>query len=184
MSNKKNKMTEKKVIDEPQDIKKPTGKRVEEDNRKSIDIADFLKISETAIRKHGLNKVASLLSNMDVQTEIQSLHKESLVNFICDCIVVEFKSDNVTKRDLFFKTKRGDVTLARKMGIVLFKQFLSELNDTQIGNFFSRSRQVIFNTMEEFKAMNPKNKQHAYFLTKHYSICNKIEIFMEENKNI
>ncbi len=157
-------------------------KRVIDDAERSIDVADFLNISQSAIKKHGINKVVALLNNMDVQTEIQSLNKEKLVNFICDCIIDEFKSDRVVKKDLFNKTKRGDVTLARKMAIVLIKQFLSELNDTQIGNFFGRSRQVIFNTMEEFMEMNPKNKQHAFFLTKHSIICRKVESFIEQNK--
>lgn len=156
-------------------------RKIVDDSERSIDIADYLKASESAIRKHGINKVTSLLNNMDIQSEIQLLNKQSLVDFICDCIVNEFKSDQVTKKDLFCKNKRGEVTLARKMTIVLIKQFLSELTDTQIGKFFGRTRQVIFYTMEEFKDMNPKNKQHAYFLTKHSSISKKIELFIEQN---
>jgi chromosomal replication initiation ATPase DnaA len=162
------------------DLKNHT--RLIEDSNRSIDVADFLNISQSAIKKHGLNRVITLLNNLDVQTEIQSLNKEKLVNFICDCVVIEFKSDNVSKKDLFYKTKRGDVTLARKMAIVLIKQFLSELTDTQVGNFFGRTRQIIFNAMEEFKQMNPKNAQHAFFLTKYSIISRKVESFIEQNK--
>lgn len=156
--------------------------RAEDDKLRSVDVADFLNVSQSAIKKHGYTKVVAALNNLDVQTEIQTLNKENLVNFICDCIIEEFKSDRVVRKDLFNRTKRGDVTLARKMAIVLIKQFLSELNDTQIGNYFQRSRQVIFNTMEEFKEMNPKNRQHAIFLKKHSIISGKIESFIEQNK--
>lgn len=157
-------------------------KRIIDDNERSVDVADFLNISQYAIKKHGLNKVVAVLNNLDVQTEIQSMNKEKLADFICNCIIEEFKSDRVVKKDLFNKNKRGDVTLARKMAIVLIKQFLSELSDKQIGNFFGRSRQVIFNTMEEFMEMNPKNRQHALFLQKHSVICRKVESFIEQNK--
>ena len=156
--------------------------RADDDRNKSVDVADFLNVSQSAIKKHGYNKVVAALYNLDVQTEIQFHNKENLVHFICDCVIEEFKSDRVVKKDLFSRTKRVDVTLARKMAIVLIKQFLSELNDTQIGSLFSRSRQVIFNTMEEFMEMNPKNKQHAFFLQKHSVICRKVEYFIEQNK--
>lgn len=160
------------------DNKSEKRNRIEDDNLRSVDVADFLNVSQSAIKKHGYTKVVAALHNLDVQTEIQTLNKQNLVDFICDCIIEEFKSDRVVKKDLFNKAKRGDVTLARKMAIILIKQFLSELNDTQIGNLFSRSRQVIFNTMEEFKQMNPKNKQHAIFLKKHSVISMKVEYFI------
>jgi len=146
------------------------------------DTIAFLNISQSAIKKHGLDKVIALLNNLDVQTEIQSLYKTELIDFILDCVVLEFKEDHITKKDLFFRHKRGDVTLARKMAIILIKQFISELSDKHIGNFFGRKRQLIFITMEEFKQMNPKNTQHAIFLTKHGNISRKVELFVERNK--
>jgi len=176
-------MNEHKNISTDKEQFSKNGKRAIDDARTSVDVSDYLNLYASVIRKHGITKVIAILNNLDVQTEIQSLHKEKLVNFICECIVFEFKSDNVFVKDLFNKTKRGDVTVARKMAIVLLKQFLSELNDTQIGNLFSRSRQVIFNTMEEFKEMNPKNKHHAYFLTKHGVISKRVEIFIKQNKD-
>jgi hypothetical protein len=155
-----------------------------DDKERSFSISEFLKISESAVRKHGIDKVTLVLSNLDIQTEIQNLDKEKLVNFIIESIINEFKSDNITKRDLFFRSKRGEVALARKMCIVLMRQYLSELSDTQLGKYFGRTRQVIFYTMEEFKAMNPKNIQHAYFLKKHSNICDKVQAFIEQESGV
>src|ERR1035437_6716217 len=144
-------------------------------------IAEFFKMVEKGVRKHGVQKIASVLRSLDIQTEISSKHLDKLVKRICDSVVNDYRVEKIKPHDLFNKTKRGEVTSARKMAIILLKQFL-EISDDKLGKFFGRSRQVIHSTMQEFKDLNPKNKYDAMFLDRHDKISNEIMSFIEDGK--
>ncbi len=146
-------------------------------------ISKFLRVMSKGIDKHGIKKITSILVNMDINAEFENKGTGNLVKFICDEVVICYnknREDKITVADLFKKDKRGDCTLARKMAIILLKQFV-KISPTKLGEFFHRSRQVIHIASEEFKALNPKLVQDLDFLNKHDEISQKVVLYMENN---
>lgn len=148
-------------------------------------ISKFLRVMSKGIDKHGIKKITSILVNMDIHAEFENKGTGDLVKFICNEVVICYnknREDKISVEDLFKKDKRGDCTLARKMAIILLKQFV-KISPTKLGEFFGRSRQVIHIASEEFKALNPKLVQDLDFLNKHDEISQKVIVYME-NKSI
>lgn len=146
-------------------------------------ISKFLKVMSKGIDKHGMKKITSILVNMDINSEFENKGTTDLVTFICDEVVICFnkkREDKIITKDLFKKEKRGDITLARKMAIILLSQYVG-ITPTKLGDFFGRSRQVIHTAIEEFKELNPKHKQDLDFLNKHDEISRKVSKYMEAN---
>lgn len=147
-------------------------------------VSKFLKVIGKGIDKHGIKKIMSVLVNMDVHNEFQSKGTDVLVDFICSEVINSYnknKEDKICQDDLFKKEKRGDITLARKMVMILLKQFV-DITPTRLGDFLGRSRQVIHIAMDEFDKLDPKIKQDCDFLDKHDAISKKIVLFIEKNK--
>lgn len=146
-------------------------------------ISKFLRVMSKGIDRHGIKKITSILVNMDIHTEFENKGTADLVKYICEEVVTCYnknREDKITVADLFKKDKRGDCTLARKMAIILLKQFV-KVSPTKLGEFFGRSRQVIHIASEEFKGLNPKLVQDLDFLNKHDEISQKVIIYMENN---
>src|SRR5277367_3194883 len=62
-------------------------------------IAEFFKMVEKGIRKHGVQKIASVLRNLDAQSEFTSKNLDILVKHICDCVVNEYRLEKVKTQD-------------------------------------------------------------------------------------
>jgi len=153
-----------------------------EDNQQSI--AKFLKIMSKGIDKHGVKKITSILSSMDVSSEFENNGTSDLVDFICSEVISNYnnnRENKISTAELFKKEKRGDVTLARKMLMILLSQFVG-MTPTRLGEFLGRSRQVVHTTMCEFKDLDPKHKQDLDFLNRHYAISNNVIAYIEKNK--
>ncbi len=136
------------------------------------------------INKHGIEKITSVLVNMDINSYFETKGASDLVDFICSEVVNNYnknREDKILVKDLFQKEKRGDVTLARKMVMILLNQFVS-ISPTKLGNFFKRSRQVIHLAIDEFEKLNPNIKQDSDFLDRHDAISKKIIAYQEINK--
>ena len=143
-------------------------------------IIDFFKTIDKSLRNHGHDKVIAVLSNLDIQSDLKTKNLELIVEHICECVTEDYKKERVKKQDLFVKSKRGDVTSARKMAIILIKQFI-DVSDNKIGKYFGRSRQVVFYTMQEFKDLNTKNKQDVEFLNRHDKLSKKISNYINDS---
>lgn len=152
--------------------------------KKSI-IIDFVSGIQRGLRRHGVEPVLSAIENLDTQSyfqsesiKIKSRNIGEIANYICDVVVSDFKEDGVKieKSELFSKTsKRGEVTLARKLSMILIKEFL-EISDKKIAKFFGRARQVVFYAFKEFKNMDVKNRVDLKFLKRY----NKLSKFISE----
>ena len=147
-------------------------------------ISKFLKVMSKVIDKHGMKKITAVLVNMDIHTEFENKGTSDLVNFISNEVVVNYnknREDKISVKDLFKKEKRGDITLARKMVMILLKQFV-DITPTKLGDYLGRSRQVIHLTMDEFKCLDPKIKQDCDFLDRHDAISKRVISYIEKNK--
>ncbi len=147
-------------------------------------ISKFLKLMSSGINKHGIDKITSLLVDMDIHSDFETKGVKELVDFICNEVINNYnknREEKILRKDLFQKEKRGDVTLARKMVMILLNQFVS-IPPTKLGNYFKRSRQVIHLAIDEFEKLNPSIKQDCDFLDRHDAISKKVVAYQEINK--
>jgi len=143
-------------------------------------VIDFFRIIERGVRHHGLEKITSVLQNLDVQSYLQVNNLDVIVKYICECVAKDYKKDKVKEGDFFNKKKRGEITSARKMAIILIKEF-TNISDTKLARYFGRSRQIIFYTVQEFKDLNPNNKHDVLFLNRYDKLSRRIALFIKEN---
>ena len=146
-------------------------------------IAKFLKIISKGLNRHGAKKIHSVLVNLDISSDFEKKGIDKLIKFICSETVDNFnknKEERVYVKDIFEKDKRGDVTLARQMVMILLTQFV-DITPTMLGQYLNRSRQVIHTAMARFKELDPKLSQDCDFLNRHDAISSKIILYMEKN---
>jgi len=143
-------------------------------------VIDFFRVIERGVRHHGVEKITSALKNLDIQSYLQVNNLDVIVKYICECVAKDYKKNNVKEVDLFHRKKRGEITSARKMAIILIKEF-TNISDTKLARYFGRSRQIIFYTSQEFKDLDPKNKHDVLFLNRYDKLSRKIALFMKEN---
>ena len=145
-------------------------------------IREFFKIVEKGIRKHGVQKIASVLKTLDVESDFIKQKIDTVVKNICEAVICDYIPEKVKIQDLFNKSRRGDVTVARKMTIILLKQHLN-ISDDKIGRLFGRSRQIVFYTLRDFKMLDPSNKFDIIFLSRYDRINNKVLEFIDNKES-
>ncbi len=149
-------------------------------NKKNT-ILDFFNIIERAVRNHSPEKVSLVLQNMDIQSAINSQKNEAIVQFIIKCVLHEFAAFKIKKRDLFSKVRRGEVTIARKLAMILMKEF-TDISDANIGSYFGgRSRQIVFYAAKEYQDKNTTHKVDVSFLSKYTRLSEKVELFIKQS---
>jgi hypothetical protein len=143
-------------------------------------VIDFFRVIERGVRHHGVEKITSVLKNLDIQSYLQVNNLDVIVKYVCECVAKDYKKDKVKEGDFFLKKKRGEITSARKMAIILIKES-TNISDTKLARYFGRSRQIIFYTLQEFKDLNPTNKHDVLFLNRYDKLSRKIALFIKEN---
>ena len=143
------------------------------------EIIEFFKIIYRGIRKHGLRRIVKTLDSIDI--EKSNPHFNEVVDYIIDIVTLEFECD---MEDLFSFHKRGNITIARKIAVILMKTHLT-ISDEQTGKYFNRVRQVVHNIMKEYYALDRTSKIDNNFLEIHdkldIQVCNYIEKLKLEN---
>lgn len=121
-------------------------------------IIDLLKAIDKGIKKHGIRKIVKTLRQIDTQTNNENYAEiiDFIVTIVCESIDVE-------KPQLYGFDARGNVTIARKLCILLFRKHL-KFNDYDTAAHFNRNRQVTHITEIEFKNIDINNKfEKEYF---------------------
>lgn len=151
------------------------------------DIAYLHQLLFKGIRNLGIKSLTEHLKSLVTGSTYTPEQYDHLVEYILTQVVDEWKAHKVTKRDLFEISKRGEVTMARKMAVILIHQNI-KISDAQLAEFFGRkSRQVVYNIIREFEGMTENPKIYGKFLAKHHSISHKIKQYVssikQENAN-
>lgn len=121
---------------------------------------------------------------MVTESEYTPEQYDRVVEFILTAVVEEWKPHKVSKRDLFEISKRGEVTVARKMAVILINQNI-KISDAQLAEFFGRkSRQVVYNIIREFETMPSNTKVYGKFLNKHAAISEKVKQYLITIKEV
>ena len=93
----------------------------------------------------------------------------------------------VPKDELFGFSSRGEITIARKLCIILIRKHISNISDAEVGSHYNRSRQDVHNTEKEFKSLvaGKKNKFHIDLLQMYEELDSSVDNFVKKiKKNI
>lgn len=144
------------------------------------DFCDLLKLMSKAIDKIGFHEVKNNISSLLIQSASNQDSCDRIVEYILDCVCLEWAEFRVRKGDLFKHRKRGELTNARRMAMILIKENV-KINDQQLGEFFGgRVRQVSYKTYLHFQNMDPTNKVDSKFLNKYNTISFKVRKYCNE----
>lgn len=129
------------------------------------------------VRRHGLKKVIRAIKQINIEddSDIKFAVIEFIENAVCNKL-------GVPKDEIFAFNSRGEITIARKLCILLIRKHISDIGDEELGSHFNRSRQVIHNTEKEFRLLKngKQNKFHIDFL----AIYNDLDIETENFINV
>lgn len=119
----------------------------------STELYELIRNLTKGIRKHGFKKVINALKEINIVSD--SDRDFAIIDFIekivCDKI-------GVPNDELFNSTLRGEITIARKLCILLIRRNIEKISDENLGNHYNRTRQVIFNTEKDFLLMREGKK--------------------------
>ena len=120
------------------------------------------------LKKHGIKKVINALKriNLDDENEVQFSIIDFTEKSVCSKI-------GVPRDELFGFASRGEITIARKLCILLIRKFMPEISDDELGRHYNRTRQVIHNAEKEFRILK-SGKQNKFHLDL-ISIYNDLE---------
>ena len=145
--------------------------------KENFEMANFITLLGRGIKKHGMKKIIKALKDFDLTEE--NINYYTIIDFVEESICNRM---NVVRDELYNKKTRGDVTIARKLCIILLIKHLS-MSDEEIGNHYKRTRQIIHITINEFKALDKNNKVDANFINLYNEFDTKIQDFITEIKS-
>jgi len=149
------------------------------DKNENREIQDLIRQLSKGLRKHGILKVVRALKEINIVGENEK--KFAIVDFIeklvCDRLGVPID-------ELFSFNSRGEITIARKLCILLIRSHIEDMSDDELGNHYNRSRQVIHNTEKEYKLLKQgkKNQFHIDFLSIYSELDSDTKIFIKKLK--
>lgn len=146
---------------------------------------EALQLVLKGVKKQGPKRFLQNLRSLIITNEFSTDNYDYIIDYILTCVVEEWRAYRIKKKDLLNSAKRGQVTLARKMAIIVIKEQL-KIPDRKLSEFFGgRVRQVVYKACNEFKGMrsDSKVKEEIDFLNKHAIITDKVNAYMAEIKN-
>lgn len=144
-------------------------------------LSDFFRVVAKGIKKYGVKTLISHLQSLNAEDRFRTENLDDIIDYILECVLMEWKEHKITKDDLFEANKRGEASIARKMAIIVIRNN-TQTSDIDVANYFGKVRQVAFRAMREFKGMKKTIPDDARFLVKYERIDAKVKIFINELK--
>ncbi len=119
----------------------------------------FLKEWIKIFRNHPADEILRIIAEIEVKLS-NPVHK-NIIEFI---LTITSDSFNVTTDDIVNSPKRGKVSDARKISMMLFKSHLP-ITELSIAKYFGKTKQNVNVNINEMKSIksNSKNKQEKEF---------------------
>jgi chromosomal replication initiation ATPase DnaA len=136
------------------------------------------KLMSDGFKKLGAKKFNKTLVSIIVSDELDKNNHVDVINFIIKCVIEEFKPYKITKEDVFETKKRGEITIARKMAVIVIKSNLKITDKTLSGFFGGRCRQVVYNILREYAKLDIQNKVDSKFIDKYNRIDEKVKKYL------
>jgi chromosomal replication initiation ATPase DnaA len=145
-------------------------------------ISNTLRLVSDGVKKFGVKKFNKTLISVIVSNEFENDNFIEKIDTIIKYVLHEFRAFNITKEEIFETKKRGDITVARKMAVILIKSNI-DISDKKLAGYFGgRCRQVVYNILDEYRNMDIENKLDAEFIEKYSRLDEKIKKFFSTLK--
>jgi chromosomal replication initiation ATPase DnaA len=148
-----------------------------QDENEVHELESFIIILQKGVNKHGHKTLIRQIQAIDIQKNNMFFYEifHHIINLTC----LEY---GIEPLDLYEKRKRGDVTIARKVAILVAKKHL-KISDEQLSIQFDRSRQVVYNVFKEFIEMKENLiEDEKIFLKKYSNVDKKVNEYIKELK--
>lgn len=133
---------------------------------------ELVRALHKGIKKHGVKKIYRALKDVDMESDGSDRRK--ILNFIIESVAKKLGKE---KALVLEKGNSKDYAQAKRLCILFFRKYL-DLSPSETSEYFGRSRQIIYNIENEFKALNPEFKQDASFLKLYNEIDLKISNYV------
>jgi chromosomal replication initiation ATPase DnaA len=143
------------------------------------EFVELIRVMGKGVSKHGARKITDKIKEIDIEDNCKNYPE--VRDFILDCVCSLM---NVSKHEIIDKSKRGTVTIARKIAIIIIKNNFN-ISDEDVARFFNgRRRQVVYTIMKEFEKMDRNNKVDQRDFFSHYDIVSErtLEYIAKINK--
>jgi hypothetical protein len=143
------------------------------------ELYELIRNLSKGIKRHGIRKIIKALKQISISDE------DEFNNSIIDAIEVSVCAKiGVPRDELYGFATRGEITIARKICILLIRKFIPDIGDELVGNHYNRSRQVVHNTEKEFRSLHvgKQNKFHEEYINLHNELQAELYLYMEELK--
>lgn len=149
-------------------------------NNEERELYELIRNLSRGLKKHGVKKVINALKKINTTTENEINY--SIIEYVENLVCAKL---GVPKEELFGFSSRGEITIARKLCILLIRKYVNKISDAEVGLHYNRSRQVIHNVENEFKSLKEgkKNKFQIDFLKLHTELELDVDAFVEKIKN-
>ncbi len=147
------------------------------------DLSDMIALFSEGKRVLGSkNKFVDAVSRLIISSQVTIKNYESLIAYILDCVIDEWREEKIKKEDLLKSNKRGEVMVAKKMAIILIKKQIDINNEVLSKYFGNATRQSVYLIMQEYSVLDKKIKEHAIFIERYNRLQTKILQFIETLK--
>lgn len=140
---------------------------------------ELIRIISKGLKKHGMKKVINALKKINLDNEEEVNY--SITDFIEKSVCINI---GVPRAELYGFDTRGEITVARKLCMLLIRKYIPEISDDELGGHYNRSRQVVFNTEKEFRTLKigKANKFHIDLIELYNSLDKEISTYIKSLK--
>ena len=118
------------------------------DYKDEQELQELMRNISRGIKKHGIKKIIRGLKQINLQTEGDI--NDEVIDFVEKSVCSKI---GVPRETLYSFDLRGEVTIARKICILVIRRNLPKISPDELGSHYNRSRQTIFNAEKEFKSI-------------------------------
>lgn len=139
--------------------------------KEETELYELIRNLTKGLRKHGVKKVISVLKEINIVSENDKSF--ALIDFIENAVCEKL---GVPMEELFNSTLRGEITIARKLCIVLIRDNIKNISNENLANHYNRSRQVVHTAEKEFELMKIEKNKNIQFHDDLLDIYNELDI--------
>ena len=129
-------------------------------SKENQELEQFLVIVQKGVRKHGIRKIVRVIRTLDLDSN--SLYIDDILEYVIKVVCEEF----CIEKDEIYSKKRGIVTIARKIIIVVIHKHL-KISDAELGMRLDRDRTLVYKTRKEVDDYDRENPLDAPFFQRY-----------------
>ncbi|MEK6884166.1 MAG: hypothetical protein AABY22_31340 [Nanoarchaeota archaeon] len=135
----------------------------------------------------GATNFKSAINSVILSKELSFQNYNTVIEYILDSIIYEWREHKVTRDQLFLMNQRGEVVIARKIAILLIKYHI-DIHDKTIAGFFGfketkkHGLKIIGKMVTWYNSLDKNNKIDIVYIEKHDKLKMQVMKFIDTLK--